>query len=1454
MRWRIILALGLMAGRAVAANTPTSTATRTGTNTATRTNTPTATPTNTPTSTPTRTNTNTPTNTATSTSTPTPLTGCGVTSYAIAASADDAQLSANGSSGTDWLPSGAPAVSTTATQNYFSRWVFGVTTQQELALSWDTSDLAANNRSVTGAWLKLNIKTAAGSATQNIRGEWTTAGDDGWQAGDYVSLVGTSALDYSSSAVPRVGEWSFDLSNAAANVDLSGRTNLILGIGPNSGVTDPAVLGAEAYDDPGTAQPVLNVAWCVNTPTPTPTNTPTNTFTRTPTNTATSTATDTPTNTATPTAAAGCAWSSFTINSSDRDGYTTGSIAAPGWPPSSASTVDTASADIVGSQWQYLGTNFADISVFVWNTASLGSGVSVVSADLDVYFTQILTQGTKSIAGDWSTGATISTSDWAAGLSGNAFSVSAATPRLGTWTFTLANVSNVNTTGYTKLLLGGLASDGAPTATTGVYTKIEPYDVLAGHAATLRVYACNNTPTATPTRTPTDTPSRTPTSTATSTVTNTATVTSTVTQTATVTNTPTRTTPPTARRCPDRDGDGKCGVAFVGNERSAKLWPALQTLVADADMLCNWTVPSTTAPNMRAGQAALSTPGPTMGQCEPSGTVWRGTNMFADVVVIDVASVYDFVHTATAPRAGICHGPDTPCRVEAPLGFVGSYATDVHAKCIGGPDYRTPCVPVGWGTPTPCSTDLAPADPVHSLCQPWVYADGEDGVIVRGCPQGTCQQRTNVQTVERNVLKMVELARARRAVPVLLFAPMPAAWQNSLNDQGVQTTPLPDGTPYPDSAYQAVHEAATRDLLELRSWLLATVRNSSTTAEPLALIDLQRAAEIATTGRPWRWLGDQTYLPTAAAIGHCTCVHDADCGAGGTCTDHAYCTAGPRASCSGLDDPVCRGSESQGHPGDAWCIPDAATDAAQAVNACLEDLATSQQPEWQAGTRPIVLCDAPRIPRPPEFTPWPTRTPPATPSATGTFTVTRTVTPTPSLPAGSPSQTATATATSGATPIPTIRAECVGYESSNPKICDKIAPALFRSGRDWATWIDPARGGFGIQSSSGTGYTTCTPGTLDPTRCAIYPMFGPSDYNNDYDPPRFDNELLCNQPDIRGTCSHDIVTNTDENAGIGKFEHTKNGGIECSQHDWEKMWKWLGNPDMLMCGVCSGNGAHTCSVSAGSCPCAPGNVGCGSATCRGGTNAGASCTANADCASGFCLGSYDTDCDPDGTCLKKLDTYRFGIGPKTGLQDPPDGSTPPTPLPKREVPKAGDIHAWEAVRGYHEQYAAPIWRHFYDEVRALTRADTGSGKITDRCAENALNQMFNDMSQFVISYGCVGHCYNDTRYSCTYDEDCAVPGGPGGPCTNDAACQRYVEACMSGWDAASMQGAADCGTCPLGPRDTNNQKYGCPASCASAQIPCATWRSWCDWIITATDPIRYGCRMQPPPGQLDPHQ
>ena len=1189
--------------------TSTPTATSTGTNTATRTGTATNTatvtntPTNTGTSTHTPTATNTPTATPTNTSTPTALTGCGFTDYTPAADADDATIVRAGSSGSEWYPLGTTTVDTSGGTTTAGRYVFGVTANQSMAIVWDTSSLGASGRSAVGAALDLNITTASGNATRNIVAEWTTAGNDGWTSADYVQDIGTTALNYATSATPRVGIWSFTLSNAGS-INASGKTGLLIGVDGGTPTSNPGFLIAETRENAGTNPPKLRVYWCANTPTATPTNT----------------------------------------------------------------------------------------------------------------------------------------------------------------------------------------------------------------------------------------------------------ATSTATQTATAT--PTRTMPPTVNRCPDRDGDGLCGVAFVGNDRTARLWPALNWLLPDAAMICSWSVSGVTSPEMADAQEALSTPGPTMGECEPTGAVMRGANMFADVVVVDVGAVYDFVYTSTAPRAGKCHGPDTPCRVEAPHGFVGSHTTDVHAKCISGPSYRTPCVPTGWGTPTPCINDPAPNDPVGSICQPWVYADGEGGVDVLRCPQGMCQQRTNVQTVYRNILRIVRTLRDRRAVPVLLFPNMPAAWQNATNAQGVRTTPLPDGTPYPGSQYQAQHEAAMRDLLLLRGWLLAVVRDSSSSSAPLAYIDLQRNAELDTNGRPWRWLGGQTYLADGTAAGHCTCVVDADCGTGGVCTDNLYCTAGERATCSRPDDPVCRGSNSQQHPGQAWCLDDAELSAALAVNACIEDVATNQAPEWEEGARPILLCSDPRIPRPPQFTPWPTRTPVSTSTATRTWTPTPTVTATPTLGSGSPSPTATATATNTVAGAPTstpgsMRAECIGVEPTNPKVCDKIAPALFRSGRDWATWIDPARGGYGIQSSSGSGYTSCQLGTIDPTKCANYPMFGASDFNNDWSPPTLDNELMCNEADTSGTCARDVVGNTDENAGIGKFQHTKNGSIECNQSDWDKVWKWQGDPDMPMCGYCSGDGSHTCSVSAGSCPCAPGNEGCTvSLTCRGGVDAGDSCTTNADCTSGVCMGAYDTSCGGDGTCTAKLDIYRFGTGPATGGADPPPGSDPTPPPGARTKPKAVDVYDWEAVRGYHEVYAGPIWRHFYDEVRSLTRANTGSGKITDRCAEQALNQMFNDMSQFVISFGCVGYCYNKPTRSCTYDSDCAAShmSGPGGPCVIDTDCQRKVEYCMNGWDAASMQGASDCGTCPLGSRDPYDQRFACPGACGTAQIPCAKWREWCEWIIGATDSIRYGCRQKARPG------
>jgi hypothetical protein len=211
--------------------------------------------------------------------------------------------------------------------------------------------------------------------------------------------------------------------------------------------------------------------------------------------------------------------------------------------------------------------------------------------------------------------------------------------------------------------------------------------------------------------------------------------------------------------------------------------------------------------------------------------------------------------------------------------------------------------------------------------------------------------------------------------------------------------------------------------------------------------------------------------------------------------------------------------------------------------------------------------------------------------------------------------------------------------------------------------------------------------------------------------------------------------------------------------------------------------------------------------------------------------------------VAKCDQYRFG----TGGPDPVAG-TDPAPPGARNRPKSANVYSWESVRCYHEVYYEPIINDLIAKVRALTREDTGVGRITDRCAENALNGMFNELSQFVITDGCVGSCTGKPSRACTFNADC----GGFGSCTIEPSCQRAVAKCMSVWDAAALQGANDCGTCPLGALDSELQPQctgtAAPGACPGAQISCATWRAWCDDVLGAIAPVRYGCRSKARPG------
>lgn len=271
-------------------------------------------------------------------------------------------------------------------------------------------------------------------------------------------------------------------------------------------------------------------------------------------------------------------------------------------------------------------------------------------------------------------------------------------------------------------------------------------------------------------------------------------------------DTPTPTFPPNHHACPDVvGGDDRCIIALAGSERfKAAVWPGLTWLLVDAD-ICDLTATGQTSPELAFQQVALAFPGPTQGVCSSvSGTMLRGADGPVDGVVASASAYYDFDKTRMAPAQGIAHGPDTPCRVDKAGGFVGTWATDTHAKCKAGSSWKTPCIPGG----TACPED--PGD--GSFCAEWSFLNGEAGVTVSG--DEPCQQATNIQTVYDNLTAVVEANRFRGAFTVLVSERLPAT---------------------SDPNYS--------NLAAMRSWLHAFVRSRQAT-QPLGLVDLESWGDV----------------------------------------------------------------------------------------------------------------------------------------------------------------------------------------------------------------------------------------------------------------------------------------------------------------------------------------------------------------------------------------------------------------------------------------------------------------------------------------------------------------------------------------------------------------------------------------------------------------------------------
>lgn len=1383
----------------------------------------------------------------------------------------ETQQTASFAAPTDWTAVSCSGVTDAQTmQSVFYRYSPGSGAQ-----TFSTQALTSLDH---GVCVICSIRNAAASSPidkcqSNARGSTGTSHSTSGSAGAALSETNTLQVDF----IGASGENGANISWSGGTTMGDGRTSLgddgTISSHYRTQTTTAAISGLTGTGPSGRWTGIfLNVKGLPHTPTPTAT--------------PTTTPTPTATNTASPTMPYGtCSDYEFTINATANDGYTQ-SIS------NGAATLDTNGAIVRAGKWN-LGVNVEEDALLAWDITSLPNTATVTNAWLELNVSQVSEAGAanRQVNAKWTTFSNPwTTADHEDTISATtAFTTDPSNLRVtNPYRVTLSNAAaNIDPTGTWAAMKIGVdggdpsGSDYVLVVFEGNGTATPTPPVGTSSRAKLIVRACLPTPT--PTNTPTITPTNTPTATPTDTPT--------ITPTSTPTITPTATPITPALRIPDVTGptpgvpNGIIGLAVDGNATVDMLWGTgggdglLLSEVRQPNGICSYVRTDATSAEVADRQEALNDRGLCLfGSCIPAGacgrtaepdvtgTVKRGLDAVADVVLVDVRAIYDYTQTRTAPKNGRCWGgadDGATCRVDEPAGVL---AHGTNARCVRGLDFGNACTPPGTPgpTPVPCLGDSAPNsnDPVGSYCQPNVWNVG-DGLHVTGCAApGLCQRRATLASVKHNVSRAIDAILSRHAIPVLLLPYLPASWQGASGCQAAGTepvTPVPDGTPIPDSRFQAEGEVAACDLAALSAWAHLAVdrwKHPVTGATTLlAWIDFDRLASLVGAGelrafdgslqlnghigQRHKLLGDQV-LASSTGAGSCTCLVDSDCGSGGHCTDARYCDAGARSTCG--SDLDCLGSNSQAWPGKAWCIQ--ATGAqwmTRAIRSCLEDWSRAKEPWWTY--LGILACDPDRIEENPAFrtwppytaTPTPTRTATRTPGVGATSTFTATATNTATVTPTGPTPTWTPTAT----PLPdALRSSCALPGDPNPLVCDKIAPAVFRKMRDHFTWIDPARGGYGIQASSGTGYTACLAGTRDAAQCRLDVTWGSSDMNNDLAVETFDNEAVCYdfEADKATTCTKELARTTDENAGIGKFAHTSGGSFECAMVDWANVWKWHGDPTMPRCGYCSGDGTRSCSVTTNSCPC---------------TKVDGTGNSSPGCVGGY----YATSCAGSGSCVAKLDGYRFGT-------DPTDTVSPAAPDPpgNRAKPKAPEIYDWEFVRGYLEVYYEPIFTYLVGQVRALTRADTGSGKITDRCAEQALNQMANDFSQDVISFGCVGRCSGKVTRACTFNADCTGFGS----CEADPAlgaytlssCQTKVAKCMRGWEAAALSGSGDCGTCALGAVDAENIP-ACPGSCSTAQIPCATWRTWCEAMVgspsvgTASalvSPMRYGCRQKARPG------
>jgi hypothetical protein len=156
----------------------------------------------------------------------------------------------------------------------------------------------------------------------------------------------------------------------------------------------------------------------------------------------------------------------------------------------------------------------------------------------------------------------------------------------------------------------------------------------------------------------------------------------------------------------------------------------------------------------------------------------------------------------------------------------------------------------------------------------------------------------------------------------------------------------------------------------------------------------------------------------------------------------------------------------------------------------------------------------------------------------------------------------------------------------------------------------------------------------------------------------------------------------------------------------------------------------------------------------------------------------------------------------TSSADCSDGAPCQTPS-SCDVYKYGPA-AWEPCRCIQEVFIKPQLDDWLAAVREIDPAPTAG------CAAAAFNTMGEAIGP-MIEAGCMD--------------------------PNDDHCLAAVNRCEEQWAATALRN--QCHTCPLG------ADSACPERCDEAQIPCATWMSWCAAAKVRFDPLRRATRQLP---------